>query len=243
MKRHWKKFVGALVVLIALVVGGSWFYAKVINKAPAKFSSADLVAALDKPVPPPISGAGAAPASSVPHAANDVSGVWLPATTSVVRYRVDESINGFASTAVGSTNKITGDVTIEGKTVRAAGFTVDTGSFTSDEARRDDQFRGRVMDAAHIPTATFNITSPIQFASVPADGKTVQIAATGDLMLRGTTKPVTFDLLALRKNGKIGISGNIPIVFADYGIPNPSFGTIKTDDHGVLEFIVVLQRS
>ncbi len=243
MKRYWKKIVGALVVLIALVVGGSWFYAKVINKAPSKLSSADLAAALDQPVPPPDSSASTTPTSSAPRAANDVSGVWRPVSTSLVRYRVDESINGFASTAVGGTNKITGNVTIEGNRVRAAGFTVDTGSFTSDESRRDDQFRGRVMDAAHIPTATFNITSPIEFASVPADGKTVQITATGDLSLRGKTKSVTFDLLAMRKNGKIGIIGNIAIVFADYGIPNPSFGTIKTADHGVLEFIVVLQRS
>ncbi|MGZ4671797.1 MAG: YceI family protein [Ilumatobacteraceae bacterium] len=243
MKRHWKKVVAALVLLIALVIGGSWFYAKVINKAPSKFSSADLAAALDQPLPPPDSSAGTAPASSVPRATNDIGGVWRPVSTSVVRYRVDESINGFASTAVGSTNKITGNVTIEANRVRAAGFTVDTGSFTSDESRRDDQVRGRVLDAAHIPTATFNITAPLEIASVPADGTTVQITTTGNLMLRGTTKSVTFDLLAMRKNGKIGIIGHIPIAFADYGIPNPSFGTIKTADHGVLEFIVVLQRS
>lgn len=243
MKRHWKKIVGAIVVFVVLVVGGSWFYAKVINEAPSKLSATDLAAALDQPVQPTGSSASTAPASSVPRVADDVSGIWRPVSTSLVRYRVDESINGFASTAVGGTNKITGNVTIEGKRVRAAGFTVDTGSFTSNESRRDNQFRGRVMDAAHIPTATFNIRAPIQFASVPADGKTLQITATGDLTLHGTTKSVTFDLLAMRKNGKIGIIGNIPIVFADYGIPNPSLGTIKTSDHGLLEFIVVLQRS
>src|SRR6202008_3148152 len=50
VKRHWKKIVIALAAVIVLVVAGSWFYAKVINKAPAKLSNADLVAALDAPI-------------------------------------------------------------------------------------------------------------------------------------------------------------------------------------------------
>ena len=243
MKRHWKKIVGAVVIVVALVVGGSWFYAKVINKAPAKRSTTDLVDALDKPVPPTDSGPSTTAANATPRAANDLTGVWRPVSTSLIRYRVDESINGFASTAVGGTNKITGSVTIEGKQVRAAGFTVDTTSFTSDESRRDEQFRGRVMEVAKFPTATFNITAPIEFASVPAEGKTSHLAATGDLTLHGITKPVAFELVAMRKNGRLGVLGTIPIVFADYGISNPSFATISTQDHGDLEFIVVLQRS
>jgi polyisoprenoid-binding protein YceI len=242
MKRHWKKIVGAAVVLIALVIGGSWFYAKVINKAPAKLAPNDLVAALDASVPPDSGTAAATPTTST-RAPNDLSGVWRAVSTSLVRYRVKETINGFDSTAVGGTNGITGTVTIEGTKVRAAGFTVDMASFTSDESRRDAQFRGRVMGVAQNPTATFNITAPIQFTSVPAEGKTLQATATGELTLHGTTKSVTFDVQAMAKNGKIGVIGNIPIVFADYGIPNPSFATVTTADNGMLEFIVVLQRS
>ena len=37
--------------------------------------------------------------------------------------------------------------------------------------------------------------------------------------------------------------GTIPILFADYGISNPSFATVSTKDHGDLEFIIVLQQS
>ena len=59
---------------------------------------------------------------------------------------------------------------------------------------------------------------------MPADGDTVTATATGDLTLHGTTKPVTFDVQATYKNGLIGVLGQIPIVFADYGIPNPSIG-------------------
>ncbi len=133
--------------------------------------------------------------------------------------------------------------TIDVNKVRGAGFTVDMTTFHSDESKRDNQFNGRIMDVQKFPTATFNITQPIQIPSVPAEGKTTSATATGDLTLHGTTKSVTFDLLATIKNGKIGILGKIPIVFADYGIPNPSFGTVSTADHGELEFILVLARS
>jgi hypothetical protein len=35
------------------------------------------------------------------------------------------------------------------------------------------------------------------------------------------------------------VVGQIPIVFADYNIPNPSFGPASTDDNGILEFSLV----
>jgi len=239
MKRHWKKLVAALFVVIVLVVGGSWFYAKVLNKAPSKFDSKDLVARLDLPV----DGQTSTSASTSGRAPNDLTGVWRPVSTSVVRYRVDETINGFGATAVGETNQITGTLTIDNATVRGAGFSVDMASFKSDESRRDSQFRGRIMDVAQFPTATFNITTPIDFGSVPADGESIEKSVTGELTLHGTTKSVTFDVLAMRKNGKVGLFGNIPVVFADYGIPNPSFATVSTQDHGELEFVIVLERS
>jgi polyisoprenoid-binding protein YceI len=238
MKRHWKKIVAALVVLILLVVGGSWFYAKVYHKAPAELAPADLVTALDASVPAGSNGTAAPSTSS-----DDVSGAWQAVSTSLLRYRVNETINGFDKTAVGETHDISGTLTIDGTTVSKGDFTVDMTTVKSDESRRDNQFSGRVMDVAQFPTATFKITSPIQFGSVPAEGKILQTTATGDLTLHGTTKSVTFDLQALRKNGKIGIIGTIPVVFADYSIPNPTFATVTTDDHGVLEFIVVFVRS
>ena len=157
---------------------GSWFYAKVINKAPAKLAPADLLTALDATIPAG-STVGTAPSTS----SDDVSGAWQAASTSLVRYRVHESINGFDSTAVGGTNSITGTMTIDGKTVTKGDFSVDMTTVKSDESRRDNQFNTRVMEVSTFPTATFKITSPIQLGTVPGEGKTVQATATGDLTL------------------------------------------------------------
>ena len=84
---------------------------------------------------------------------------------------------------------------------------------------------------------------PIDFQQLPTDGSTITATATGDLTLRGTTNSVTFEVEATFQNGRVGVLGKIPVVFADYGIPNPSFATIATEDNGLLEFILAFDRA
>ena len=86
------------------------------------------------------------------------------------------------------------------------------------------------------------LTQPIDFEQIPDEGGTVTATATGDLTLHGTTRPVTFDVQGTFKDGLVGVLGQIPVVFADYGIPAPSIGTVSTEDNGVLEFVLVLER-
>jgi polyisoprenoid-binding protein YceI len=243
MRRHWKKIAIGLGVLVALVLGGSFVYAKLINKADAALSQNDVNSRLDATT---TTGAGAAPAATDPPrpagATTTVDGTWQIAAASEVGYRVNESINGFKTTANGRTQSITGSFVIAGAKATSGQWTVDMTTFHSDESRRDGQFNGRVMDVAQFPTSKFTLTSPIDFGGTPAEGGSVKVKATGDLTLHGTTKSVTFDLTATWKNGRIGVLGNIPVVFADYGIPNPSRATIATDDHGLLEFVLIFSR-
>jgi polyisoprenoid-binding protein YceI len=243
MRRHWKKIAIGLGVLVALVLGGSFVYAKLINKADAALSQNDVNKLLDATT---TSAAGPTPGATDPSTpAGDgatVDGTWNIDATSQVGYRVNESINGFKTTANGRTQSITGSFLIAGSKATSGEWTVDMTTFHSDESRRDGQFNGRVMNVAQFPTSKFTLTSPIDFGGTPAEGGSVKVKATGDLTLHGTTKSVTFDLTATWKNGRIGVLGTIPVVFADYGIPNPSRATISTEDHGLLEFALVFDR-
>ena len=109
----------------------------------------------------------------------------------------------------------------------------------SDESQRDAQFDGRIMDVASYPTGTFTLTHPIALGSVPAVGTVKTYSATGNLALHGHTRPVTFTLSAERTSSGIKVQGSIPIKFADWDIPNPSFGSfVTTQNHGVLEFLL-----
>ena len=252
LQRHWKKIVIGIVVLVALVLGGSFLYAKVINQADDEFNNDDVLDRLNGTTTVVVdsttgdtatSPTEPAESTTTAAAADGVDGTWTIGPESEVGYRVDETINGFATTANGRTNAITGTFVIAGTSVDSGDFTVDMTTFKSDESRRDGQFNGRIMSVDQFPTSTFVLTQPIDFGEIPADGVTITASATGDLTLRGVTKPVTFDVQATFANGRIGVLGQIPVVFADFGIPNPSIATISTEDNGLLEFVLIFDRA
>ena len=223
---------GAAAAVVILAVGGTFLYIHVISgPAPAPLTLK------------PASGSSS-PASPGDSAASSVSGTWKITAGSVVGYRVKEVLVGQSQTAVGRTSAITGDVTISGTTVTAAGFTVQMATIKSNESERDVQFRGRIMDTSTYPTGTLTLTKPIALGALPAVGVVKTYTATAKLTLHGQTRPVTFPLSAEHTSGGIEVSGSIPVLFSRWDIPNPSFtGFVTTQNHGVLEFLLKLARS
>ncbi|MDQ1712804.1 MAG: hypothetical protein QOE45_2254 [Frankiaceae bacterium] len=231
MRRPSTKLLIAVPLAAAvLVVGGTWLYIYVVSGDPPARLSFNTV---------PSGSSSASPGTT---SGTTADGTWRLTGDSTVGYRVDEVLFGQSATAVGRTNDVTGSLTVAGSKVTATTFVVQMASVSSDQSRRDGQFRNRIMSVGEFPTATFTLTSPIALGSVPADGVTVTAKATGDLTLRGQTKPVTFDVKALRNGATIQVNGSIPVVFADWGIPSPSFGPAEVQDHGDLEFLLVFGR-
>lgn len=235
-KLRW--IVAAVVAVAVLVVGGTWVYINVIRE--------------DAPPPlalEPTPDAGEDDGSSTSTTAADtgtadgLDGTWTVAADSVVGYRVDEILFGQSVEAVGRTSDVEGTLEVAGTAITAAEFTVDMATVTSDEGRRDGQFRGRIMDVANHPTATLVLAEPIDLGDVPADGQTVTATATVELTLRGTTRQVPMELEGRALAGRIEIVGSLTIVFDDWGIPNPSAPGIDTADEGVLEALLVLERA
>jgi polyisoprenoid-binding protein YceI len=227
---------GGVVALAVLVVGGTWLYIHLIEgPAPAQLSLQSGSSASASPAAAP---------SAAAAAATDVAGQWRVASGSVVGYRVQEVLAGQNNTAVGRTSDISGSMTISGTTVSAASVTVQMATVHSDQSQRDAQFDGRIMDTASYPTGKLTLSGPINLGAVPSDGVIRSYQSTASLTLHGHTKTMAFALQAERTGTGIEVSGSIPIVFADYGIENPSFGGfVTTQDHGLLEFLVKFSRS
>lgn len=223
------------IVVVAVVLAATLIYAKVINRGPSAFSDADLAAALERQVEPDGSGTALVPTPGTGGTAQ-----WVIAEGSEVGYRVVEQIRAVDTVGVGRTSDITGTITIDGTTVTAATFDVDVASITSNDSRRDRAFRGEIMDSDSFPTATFTLTEPVEVGSEPVEGAQVTTTVSGELTLRGVTQPVTFELTARIENGVLGVLGSVDIEFTDFGIENPSTAIVSTEDHGVLEFILVL---
>ena len=233
MKRLLAIAVAGVLGLVVLVSAGTWVYLNVIRDDPPERLSLDAAA----------EGTATTVTTEAPaDGAATVDGTWRAVEGSEAGYRVPEVLNGQSTEAVGRTGQVEGEVAIAGTRATAATFTVDLASVTSDEGRRDNQFRGRIMDVATHPTATFVLDGPIDFEAVPDDGVRLDASASGQLTLRGTTRPVTFDVEAERSGGTIRIAGAIPITFSDFGIPNPSAGPAQVGDEGTLEFLLVLAR-
>lgn len=241
MRRRTKFVLGGLVGLVVLIGGGSFVYVRFIHEADPAFTADDVFDRLDD-----TTDSNGSNGDTPIGAALSAEGTWSTTSESLVGYRVKEQVNGFATEATGRTSDVVGTLTIDGTAVVATEFSVDLTTVASDDARRDSQFRGRIMHTDEFPTATFVLTTPIDFgagtngSSNLQDGTSVEVHATGDLTLHGVTRSVTFTLSASVKNGRIGIVGWIPVAFADYGIDNPSFATVTTDDHGTIEFVLVL---
>jgi polyisoprenoid-binding protein YceI len=236
--RRLKWIVALPIVALFLAVGGTWTYINVLqDDAPARLTLEGSVT--DNP--PATTATTAAGAAAVVPASFD--GTWLAGTGSQAGYRVKEVLFGQSTEAVGRTGNVDGAITISGTRVETAAISIDLASVTSDESRRDGQFRGRIMNVAQYPTATFTLTSPIDLGTLPADGATVTVPATGELTLHGTKKVVTVDVTAQRSGGVVSVNGTIPVVFSDYGIGSPSFGPASVQDHGEIEFLVSFTKS
>jgi polyisoprenoid-binding protein YceI len=230
--RRWKFWLvsSVLVLAVGVVVGPFVYIHFIAAKAPAPLT-------LTKPTP---SATASSPSSTT---STGVNGTWSVTSGSQVGYRVNEILFGQSNVAAGRTSSVTGSVTIAGTTISKGTFTVDMTTVTSDQQRRDNQFSGRIMDTSSYPTATFTLSSPIVLSSIPAVGVQSSTQATGVLTMHGTSKSVTFTVKGQRTASGIEVTGSIPIVFADWNIPNPSFGPVSTDDHGVLEFLLVFSRA
>ena len=243
-KRSWLRWViGGVVVALVLLVGGPFVYIHFIqDDPPPKLSLSDL--------PTPSTTTGSGTNSSTTAAGNGatgtpaaLSGTYTIGSGSRAGYRVKETLLGQDTRAVGRTSDVTGTMTIAENKVTKASFSVDMTTVASDKGGRDGQFQGRIMNTSEFPTATFELTTPIDLAPVPAEGVVAKYAATGKLMLHGTTKTVTIPLETKRVGDVIQVQGILSINFPDYGIDNPSGGPASVGDVGQMEFLLQLQPS
>src|SRR5689334_8398690 len=229
--RHWLRWlIGGIVVLAALAVAGPFLYIHFFNgSTPAALT---------------LSPSGSSAPSATSASSSAVAGSWTVGSGSVVGYRVNEVLLGQNTTAVGRSTSVTGHLTIAGSTATAASFSVTMDTIRSDKSQRDDRFNGPIMDVAKYPTGTFALTSPVDLAPLPAAGTVKTYTVHGKLTLHGTTRAVTVTLTAQRTVSGIKVAGQIPVLFSDYNIQNPSFaGFVTTQDHGLPEFLLVFTRS
>jgi polyisoprenoid-binding protein YceI len=218
--------VGAAVVLVvALAVGGWYFFIKSDPKPPAEITKTTTVE-------------GGTLDGTYRVAAGDAN--------SFVGYRVQEQLVGGAieQTATGRTSAVTGSFTIRGTTVEDVNVTADLRTLTSDRDQRDNAIKDRGLESNRFPEAKFVLTEPIERPTAPAVGETVTATARGEFTLHGVTKPVEIPVEGRWDGRDVQVVGRLHIVFSDYGITAPTSPVVASiDDEGEMEFQIFFRKS
>ena len=175
-------FIGIPILIFLVAVVAPYVYIHFIEgPAPAKLKLSE-----PKSSPSTTASGSDSTGSSTDSSSASVDGTWqVTKDGTTVGYRGNEVMFGQSATAVGRTDAVTGQLTLDGTTATAADFTADLTKVASDQGNRDNQFQGRIMDTSTYPTAMFKLTSPIELSSIPENLVEVSEKATGDLTLRG----------------------------------------------------------
>lgn len=237
--KKWIVRVAVLAVVgVGLVYGGILLWTKVIDPPEDRFDSDDLAAVVDVTT----TTVATTDNTTIP-ADDELTGLWMVTDGSEVGYRVKEVLGGVDTEGVGRTDDVSGSLTIQGTSIIGTTFEVAVATITSDSTRRDSQFAGPIMETAVYPTATFQLTRPIELGTIPAPGTTITAVAVGELTMHGVTRDVSFEVSARIDNGIIGVLGGIEVLFSDYDIDNPSNGFVTTGDNGLIEFVLAFARA
>lgn len=121
----------------------------------------------------------------------------ISSSESVARFAVDETIP--AGTAVGSTNQIAGDFIIDfanPANSQLGVIRINLRTLRTNDPERDNSIRCCVLLTSQ-DAYEFTDFTPTSISTLPAQialGQTVNLQVTGNLSLRGVTRPVTFSL-------------------------------------------------
>jgi polyisoprenoid-binding protein YceI len=241
-----------IVVVIAVIAGVSLFILDRTIFAPAAVTTAVPVAptiavptqaAAAQPTQPPEATEAAQPqATEAAAPAADAAVLYrIDANQSEARYEVGETFfqgNRFA-VAIGRTKGIAGEVLVDfanPANSRIGTIVIDVSQLTSDEGRRDNFIRNNALESATYPQATF---TPTKIESLPASaqpGDELTLKVTGDLTVKQTTKPVTFEVTLKAEQDKLTGSAATEILLSDFDAGPIQLAMLQTEDKAKLAF-------
>lgn len=244
MSKSLKIVLAVAAVVVVGIAGVLWF----VNRNSDAPASVSLDQAASGVTAPPGTASGGTGGTG------DLTGAWkvdtttgtfdfTSATGSFVGFRVDEELASIgATTAVGRTGELEGTMQLEGTEVTATEVTADLSTITTNESRRDNAVR-RALDTTTHPTTTFRLTAPIELGDAVTTGADVSAEATGELTVKGATKPVTFDLQARLVGSTIVVVGSTKVTLSDFGVAVPSAPiVVSAADEATVELQLLFVR-
>ena len=163
------------------------------------------------------------------------------ASGSFVGFRVKEELVKIGDiTAVGRTDQVEGELSIQNGQLVSVSITADLSAIVTNDSRRDNAARN-AMNVKENPIASFVLDQPVDLPET--DGSQIALQAEGQLTVNGISKAVIFELEAEAVARSIVVVGQTEVIFADYDIAVPSASiVVSAEDHGVVEFQLLFVR-
>ncbi len=240
-----KKIVIAVVVIAAIGAVGVFIADRTIF-APSQVTTGvpvapTLAAPTTAPKPTPATAAPqvtTAPqqATAVPAVATGSAKLYrIDAAQSEAGYEVGETFfqdNRFA-TAIARTSGIAGDVLVDfanPANSQVGILVIDISQLKSDENRRDNFIRNNGLESSKYPQATFK---PTKIEGLPASAKPgdqLTLKITGNLTVKETTKPVTFNVTLQTDGDQLTGAATTEILMSEFGVGPVKLAFLETED-------------
>ncbi len=236
----------AVLLVLGLLAGGALAY--------VWFSGGSGEPSTDVTAPPltgsPTTAGAVAPTSSgsttVPSAVDGALVFTIDKERSTATFQLDEVLNGSPKTVVGVTNEVAAQISFDpadASTVQVGKVLVNARTFETDSGIRDRAVRGPILGSADdqfeliefTPTAIEGLSGAIE------QGTTLEFQVAGDLTIKGTTVPVTFEVTANLADELTG-KAVATVLRSDFGLEIPSVPNVADVSNEViltLEFVAI----
>jgi polyisoprenoid-binding protein YceI len=154
------------------------------------------------------------------------------------KYMVREQLAdlSFPSDAIGTTSDVSGAIVVspDGTFVpKESSITVNLSSIRSDQDRRDNYVRQRVLETSRYPSAVFVPieTRGLDVSALGSGGTAFELV--GDLTLHGVTKQVVWDVTATLAGDTLTGTATTEFTFEDFGMTVPSVMVVLSVDDNI----------
>ncbi len=170
----------------------------------------------------------------------------VPGAGSRASYRIEERLGALSRTTVGATSVMAGEIAVDLADFaesRIGEIVVNVEMFQSDSALRDKRIRHDYLESSHWPFVRFRPTSVEGLDAEFADGRSYEIAVTGDLTVKETTRTETFAGTVTVTPDALTATMSADVLTSHYGVgPIDIARLVHTSDEVALTFEMVADR-
>jgi polyisoprenoid-binding protein YceI len=148
----------------------------------------------------------------------------IDSTSSRATFTINEVLRGSPKTVVGATDQVAGEASVDltdPSTLQIGTIKINARTLTTDESQRNNSIRRFILSTDQYEFIEF---TPTKIEGLPAsiDGQ-FSFTVTGDLTVKDSTNPVTFDVTAtLVSDSQIEGTATAKITRSEFGVTIPS---------------------